>query len=651
MKRFFTLCAVAGIVALGAMAQRPEEPMNFTSSFSLGNGTPVINLSLTVPSHFSDGETPLTSIDSVTVIRSSYDLGEFDEPVVTFKNPVIGSTQTFADADIQMGYEYYYTAKTFVGGQTSWGAYSNTFAGIKPSAPSVSAVTANQGLPPISFSIVAPTKDSQGADLTVPLTKLVILKYISYSEKPELKTFENPVAGQTYTWDYSDVEVGQSYSFRVYAECAYGKSEENSADVFVGSDAPGAPTEVKAIKDADGHVTVSWTAPAVSLKGGWFDPAKTAYKVERTDGNTRTVLADSIMATSFVDELADVTAPQITYWIITAKNEAGVGGYAQSPELVVGPPAALPFVEDVAKEGNWGSVSYDHLWTTEVSGYSSNWNAYSWDYSNSMTGVDGTEENKKGFMLYYGKYIEPGTGEWIYSPEINVGGTKHLVLSYYYSDLGKDMGLKSAYILNNDTIALKDNLTNGAPEEGKNYKWTKVIVPIGKIQDATKISLGFRCYVPEASTTVDLRGNVGLDRIVLDDYCPAENLTVDSKETNTTAAWEAATNGRISADKYLVKVNDAEPVETANTEYSFATVAGEPYTVTVTPVYGDIESLPISVSFKGGIPDGVENVELGVAAEYFTPDGLRVANPAKGTILIRRTVSTDGKVSFSKVVF
>lgn len=82
------------------------------------------------------------------------------------------------------------------------------------------------------------------------------------------------------------------------------------------------------------------------------------------------------------------------------------------------------------------------------------------------------------------------------------------------------------------------------------------------------------------------------------------------------------------------------------------TVKGENYTVSVTPVYGDIPSAPTTVSFIGGAQVGITGIQADeTEVEYFTPDGLRALDPQKGMLLIRRAVTRDGKVRTSKVVF
>ena len=175
-----------------------------------------------------------------------------------------------------------------------------------------------------------------------------------------------------------------------------------------------------------------------------------------------------------------------------------------------------------------------------------------------------------------------------------------------------------------------------------------MITPLGNLSDVSKVKLHFRAYVPEG---VDDTSNFGLDKIVLDDYCPVEAVNVQNSDDTANLSWEPATNGRLTADRYLVAVNGAEPVETAATSHSMTTVKGANYTVSVTPVYGDIPSAPTTVSFIGGAQVGITGIQADeTEVEYFTPDGLRALDPQKGMLLIRRAVTRDGKVRTSKVV-
>ena len=459
------------------------------------------------------------------------------------------------------------------------------------------------------------------------------------------------MGGQTYTWVNPDVTSGTTYRYRVYAECEYGTSDSNSAEILVGTDVPSDPRNLTVTIGEDGAATLSWEAPQKGRNGGWIDPAAVRYKIQRSAGSYVT-LEDSFEGTTYVDPLADLASPQNVSWRITALNDSGEGGYAYTADYLVGPAASLPFIENVSKEieDYYGNIDYDynHLWSTEFSGYASNWDADSYDYSTHITGVDSVDDEEEGYIRFYGNYTTSGESEWLRSPDIDMTGTRYPVLSFYITDMGKEMAIEAGYVQGGETVVLADVRTNGVPKGEATYTWRKVITPLGNLGDVSKVKLHFRAYVPEG---VDDTSNFGLDKIVLDDYCPVEAVNVQNSDDTANLSWEPATNGRLTADRYLVAVNGAEPVETAATSHSMTTVKGANYTVSVTPVYGDIPSAPTTVSFIGGAQVGITGIQADeTEVEYFTPDGLRALDPQKGMLLIRRAVTRDGKVRTSKVV-
>lgn len=108
MKKLFTLAAACLVTAGGAWAQKPDEPTELTVNVTIGDGTATVAGSVKAPTTFYSGD-PLTSLDRIEITRSSYDVGENDEPVYTIQNPVPGETYTFTDQcdlPLQLGNRY-----------------------------------------------------------------------------------------------------------------------------------------------------------------------------------------------------------------------------------------------------------------------------------------------------------------------------------------------------------------------------------------------------------------------------------------------------------------------------------------------------------------------------------------------------------------
>lgn len=216
MNKFLLSIAAMACCFQLAIAQEelpvPGEPTSFTGKFDLVDGKPVISFEITAPTmtqSWSDPQ-PLTEIDRIEVTRSCYDIGEYDEPVATFENPLPGATLTGQDTDFETGHEYNYTARSYnSNGNSSYGTYLYIFGGYKPAKPEVISVTTTDGgNPPVIVTLTAPSADATGSELPVALTSLTITEYISYGNEAELDKIENPEAGKEYTFTL-DLEAGK----------------------------------------------------------------------------------------------------------------------------------------------------------------------------------------------------------------------------------------------------------------------------------------------------------------------------------------------------------------------------------------------------------------------------------------------------------
>lgn len=660
MNKFTVLMAAVSMTAISAMAVRPGEPTNFSMTFDINGGNPVMRGQITAPTHDGSYSNPqeLTTIDKIYIVRGNYTLGESDEPVYTILNPVPGQTYTFVDEceePLQIGYDYSYTARAVVGAEEGYGAYCSAYYGIKPAAPTVSVATEVNGALPLTVTMTAPTQDNKGNELTVPLTKLSIYHFISYGNEVLEHEIANPVPGQTYTYQNSVAEEGSIYRYRVYAECAYGKSEYGGEEAYVGADKPAAPTNFTATV-SNGQVVLTWTAPTTGRNNGWIDPAATRYRISRFMGGEELQLIDNADGTTFTDACEDLTRVTKMYYTITPYNASGNGDPATSAEVVAGPPAILPFVENFNNQVSSGwYVNYaaENMWTSEKTGWASDWTVTSYDYSSPYNGgVDTDEFSTDGMLKYNGAYADPGYSEWYRSSDINLSDASYPVVSLYYGAMTKYAGLEVSLVYGDNQIILADFSVNDIlPTTGDDGQpeamWVKKILPVEDLNGLTLAGLQVRAHMDEGNDFA----NVLVDKIVVDDYPYVATPTAATEGASTTITWEPANNGRLTADAYEVTVNDAEPVRTENTSYTFATTQGNAYNVGVRAIYGDIPSKNVMMSFVAGAT-GIDAITVdGSRVEYFTFDGLRVARPTAGMILIRRTTDANGHVTNAKVKF
>ncbi len=659
------LTVLAAAIALSAPAMlaetlTPGAPTSFFMTFDYNGGSPIIKGSFKAPTtnySWSDPQ-PITEIGKIEVTRGCYEVGESDVPVYSVTSPQPGAQFEFTDTEeVEYGHQYTYCVRAYSTDNTSGGSdYVYLYVGIKPEKPTVTLSTGENGSSPVTIKVTAPTtRDGGGGGLLpAPLTKLEIKDYVSYGNEPVLHTIENPVPGEEYTYVH-EAENSKSYTYHVYASTAYGTSDYASAQIYVGEDVPGAPENVAAAV-GEGGVSVTWTAPTAGKNSGYLDTASIRYRVARVIGySSETTLAEDLTECAYTDPCADLTGPTELKYKVTAYNTLGDGGYATSAEVVAGPAISLPFVENF----NAGSDYYkeaENLWTKDPAGYSSNWGVERYDYSASITGVDGDEDNYDGYAAASFRYASPGTVDRLISSSINFAGAEYPVLSF--CTLVNSSNANHLAVDVRCDGAEDETLFDLAPnwiyaEGGDDNFWTMLTVPMmslsGKVANVI-----FRAYVPEGND--DNSDNIFLDKIRIDNYPAVKNMVISSSDNQTVLSWDApsCSTGEPSAYRLQLLSEDAdENVAVFATEYTMPTVKGENYQAVITPVYGDIDGLATEYAFVGGASTGVEGIsaDAAVAVEYLDMAGMRVAQPADGTPVIKRMVMADGSVKAVKEIY
>lgn len=662
MNKFYILAATALISAAPVYADGliPGAPTDFNVAFDFNGGTPVVSGSLYAPTlsySWSDPQ-PISEIGRIEILRGCYDVGEYDLPVYTFNNPEPGAFLTFVDEEeMEYGYSYSYSARCYAADGTSGGSeYKYIFIGIKPGKVSLEASTADNGQLPVTFTVTAPLLTDSGEELPAPLTKLEVCDYISYDNEVTLKTIENPTPGETYTFDL-DVTPNIKYCFTAYAHTDFGKSDRTSVYLYVGTDVPAAPTGLT-MEVTDNGVELAWEAPAAGHDGGWIDPAETRYTVSRVIGYDEYVIAENVEGCAYTDTCEDLTCPTQMYYRVTATNGIGKGDYVTSDLVTVGPDAALPFFEHF-NNGNSYNKGPVNLWEKDPQGYYSEWYYGYYDYSLGMTGAgilpDPDVDTNEGYA--YASltwWVSAGDRHSLTSVPVSMKDAEHPVLSFYTAS---NPGNSNRFSIGVVADGESKELTNFRPgdlqtideEQGLGVEWKKQSIVLDEYAGKT-VKFFFTAIVDEDKDKWD---NVYLDEILVDDYrSPAGLTATPDGDMQTRIHWDACENSTGEASHYLVSIDGAEPVVANGCETFIATKVGETHTAAVKAVYGDIESnYTRTLTFQAGVETSVEVTTVSGASVYFDLTGRAVANPAKGSVVIRRSTAADGTVTVEKVMF
>lgn len=131
--------------------------------------------------------------------------------------------------------------------------------------------------------------------------------------------------------EYTDTQVPNGkHTYAVVAKTAEGRSLPLSKTVYVGMDIPAKVGDLT-VTVIDGQNHLSWTAPTEGANKGYFKADGLTYKIYRTSGDTGTLIASGVTATSYIDQ-ADPGAA-VSYTVAPA-NAAGEGAGAESGQVV-----------------------------------------------------------------------------------------------------------------------------------------------------------------------------------------------------------------------------------------------------------------------------------------------------------------------------
>ena len=175
-----------------------------------------------------------------------------------------------------------------------------------------------------------------------------------------IHSLSNPVPGAFESFADLQIEANGIATYSVRGENPAGQGAAASTTVFVGEDVPAAPANV-VLAASDDDALITWDAPVEGLNGEYFSGDNLQYELVRMPGNI--TVAQDISGNSFLD--TTVPSPGNYFYRVTAVNQSGTGGTAQSNTALIGG-EGLAFIS-IGDGDILLNLPYDFFWEHSLS--------------------------------------------------------------------------------------------------------------------------------------------------------------------------------------------------------------------------------------------------------------------------------------------
>ena len=337
-------------------------------------------------------------------------------------------------------------------------------------------------------------------------------------------------------WTDRQVAEGE-HVYRIAAYNQAGEGVYKEARVYVGEDTPGAPLNIR-VTTSGPLATITWDAPETGAHAGYYNAATLSYDVTRLPDNV-------VVATGTTDRKVEDKVPAHAgySYVVTAKNNKGVGLSATSQTIAFGGQEAIPFASALDSQ-----IDFDR-WTV----INANGDAQTWTFRP-------TEQAQASYTrscAMYDRSTDLKADDWLVSPPLTFDASKTYQIRYTYATANCNVKQYSSVIVGNEGSAAVDN-----------YQVEIVDANTGEVLGTQK---GLRV---EKDTTVSVavgwtpthEGKIHIiGRVVLDgDTYPADNVAPQTAEVMVAAE---------TAERWLTL--DVEDEETYGWNMPF--YVGSPY--------------------------------------------------------------------------
>lgn len=153
------------------------------------------------------------------------------------------------------------------------------------------------------------------------------------------------------------VAAPDSYRLSVTVSNSVGKSPLSQVEKWIGADVPDAVTDVKLTRNVrNGMMTLTWTAPAESVHGGYYDMGDVKYTVRRFPGNVE--VAKDIAQTTFTETVEDGEGFDLYYYTVTPSFKGYSGATSESNKVGVGV-QPLPYFNAIDSDDDFANLTVE----------------------------------------------------------------------------------------------------------------------------------------------------------------------------------------------------------------------------------------------------------------------------------------------------
>ena len=425
-----------------AVVYVPESPRNQDAVFNVSDLT--VTLSATAPTKTEyDWDTyeqyDLPYISYIKIERHELGASWPAEEYARIENPKMGEKFEFVDKNIELDKKYEYKFACYVDANAGSSVYATVYTGVTPGMVTDFTLTvADHTANAVDMSMTAPLKSDTGTDLTGEMA-IEIQQYEGWSFTT-IHTVENVKPGQVCTWTHENLTMNKRYEYRAIARNGVnGLGQGESVMTYVGLDYPGTPANLEAVSKGT-SVELTWDAPVSGGRNGNYNPKATTYTVKRIyfDGKQE-VAVSNLVDTKYTDNPGFDEERALTYKVFASNASGNSMKDAESEEVVVGNPAALPFAESFK-----GGLLTHMGWTRQTTQNDPYYNYEAWDFVTTGTTYYfptdeyleiAAQDADEGMATckFYGD-SKDGQTETLISPHVDVTNFDKVEVAFYYLD-------------------------------------------------------------------------------------------------------------------------------------------------------------------------------------------------------------------------